>query len=190
MKKAIILHGMPSKKGYYDPARLSPSNDHWLPWLQHELIIRDILAQTPEMPKPYEPNYENWLKVFNQFLVDEETILIGHSCGGGFLVRWLSEHDIRVGKVILVAPWIDPLGELDKDNDFFKFEIDPKLVEKTKGLIIFHSADDEDYIQETVKILRGKIPGNKYREFKSHGHFVFGDMKTREFPELLEEALQ
>ena len=188
MKTAIVLHGMPSKKKYYDPSRSSESNGHWLPWLQHELIIRDILAQTPEMPKPYEPNYENWLNVFKQFTIDEDTIVIGHSCGGGFLVRWLSENEVKVGKVVLVAPWIDP-GNIEA-GDFFKFNIDSSLVDKTNGVTIFVSDDDDKVIHESAKMILDSAPGVNYREFHNYGHFCYSDMKTREFPELLEEALK
>jgi predicted alpha/beta hydrolase family esterase len=90
MKKAIIIHGMPSKEEYYDVNRPASSNCHWLPWIQKKLLLKNVLAQTPEMPEPYNPVYENWRKVFEQLSPDEETILIGHSCGGGFIVRWLS----------------------------------------------------------------------------------------------------
>ncbi|MEX0652068.1 MAG: alpha/beta fold hydrolase [Candidatus Paceibacterota bacterium] len=76
------------------------------------------------MPEPYLPNYEKWIEVFEQFKVDEETDLVGHSCGAGFLLRWLSENKINVGKLVLVAPWIDPINELGDENNFFDFERD------------------------------------------------------------------
>jgi len=49
MKTAIILHGMPSKKEYYNPKSSAQSNKHWLPWIQRQLILNDVLAQTPEL---------------------------------------------------------------------------------------------------------------------------------------------
>jgi len=186
MKTAIILHGMPSKEGYYDPNRESQSNEHWLPWLQHQLLLKDILAQAPEMPKPYEPNYGEWLKVFDQFLIDENTILIGHSLGGGFLIRWLSENNVKVGKVILVAPWIDTKKVLV--TGFFDFKIDPNLVNKTNGIVIFGSDNDENDIKESIKALMGEVSNISYREFQNMGHFVFSSMGKKDFPELLEEV--
>ena len=42
MKNAIILHGGPSKKEYYDLNMPSMSNSHWLPWLQAQLLKKDI----------------------------------------------------------------------------------------------------------------------------------------------------
>lgn len=186
MKNAIILHGMPSKEGYYEPNRECPSNEHWLPWLQHQLIIKDILAQTPEMPRPYDPDYQEWLNVFNQFTINEDTILIGHSCGGGFLVRWLSENTIKVGKVILVAPWIDTDKILK--SDFFNFKIDNNMSDKAESIVIFGSNNDDQEIKDSIDKLRNEIKNVKYKEF-NFGHFVYSDMKTKEFPELLQEAI-
>ena len=116
MKTAVILHGKPSKEGYFDMTRQSQSNSHWLPWLKQQLIVNGILAQTPELPEPYDPDYKKWKAVFEQFKIDGETILVGHSRGGGFLVRWLSEHKIKVGKVALVAPSLGNPDESPKTD--------------------------------------------------------------------------
>lgn len=189
MKKAIILHGMSdSKEDYHNPNIDSPSNSHWLPWLQQQLIVNDILAQTPELPRAYKPNYEDWLRVFEQYEVDIDTILIGHSCGGGFLLRWISENGVNVGKVILVAPWIDPNNSIGKT--FFKFEIDKHLMDKAKDVVVFSSDNDSNDVHESVKKIMDSIQGLKYKEFHAYGHFDLEAMKAREFPELLEEVLK
>jgi predicted alpha/beta hydrolase family esterase len=188
MKKAILLHGMPGKEEYYNLSKDQGSCAHWFPWLQKQLLAKDILTQTPEMPKPYEPNYSDWLKVFSQFEVDENTVLVGHSCGAGFLLRWLSENNVKVGKVVLVAPWIDPTKTLA--SGFFNFNLDKDLVNKTEGVTVFYSADDDQDILESVNILKEKVADIQFKEFHNYGHFCLGDMKTREFPELLEEALK
>ncbi len=188
MKNAIILHGKPGKEEYYDPQFPSASNYHWIPWLQKQLLINEIPTNTPEVPHAYEPDYAIWQREFERFEVTPETILVGHSCGGGFLVRWLSEHkDLIVDKVVLVAPWLDPSRESTKE--FFNFEIDSKLASRVRKLVIFHSDDDGEAIQKTVQILRDEIPGHVFREFHKYGHFTHVDMQTSEFPELLEELL-
>ncbi len=178
---------MPTKDEYYDPVRPASSNFHWLPWIQKQLLLKDILAQTPEMPVPYEPEYEAWKGTFERFPLDEETILIGHSCGAGFIVRYLSEHNIKVGKVVLVAPWIDPDKSLN--TGMFDFEIDSDLAAKTAGVTMFVSTNDMQEVQDTVEILKNKIKDLKINEFKDYGHFCYEDMKTDKFPELLEEAI-
>lgn len=186
MKTAIILHGKPSKAGYYAPERQSQSNEHWLPWLQHELIIKDILAQTPELPVPYEPVYEDWKKLFEGFEINEESVLVGHSCGGGFLTRWLSETNIKVDKLVLVAPWLDPENTI-QDASFFDFKID--LDGKANEIHIFVSKDDDQDILDSVKTIKEAIKDYEHREFEGYGHFCFGDMNTKEFPELLDVCL-
>ena len=185
MKTAIIIHGMPSKEEFFDVNRPASSNCHWLPWIQKKLLLQGVLAQTPEMPEPYLPIYENWKSVFERFPIDEESILIGHSCGGGFLVRWLSEHkNVKVNKVVLVAPWLDPDNFLN--NGMFSFEIDGDIASRTGGLSIFYSADDMSEVLDSIKLLKEKLQGVKLMEFTNKGHFCFDDLKTDAFPELLE----
>jgi predicted alpha/beta hydrolase family esterase len=191
MKQAIILHGKPTKEGYYSSSRErnSQSNSHWLPWLQHELILRDILAQTPELPKPYEPKYEDWKRIFEQLQPDKDTLLVGHSCGGGFLLRWLSENKhIKVGKVMLVAPslgqdWEDTTG-------FMNFKIDPDFINRTDGVTIFYSDDDKPGIGEAVSRITELIPKAKLITFHGRGHFTEKSNLIIEFPELLEECIK
>lgn len=188
MKNAIILHGMPDPgmKEYYNPSVPSASNAHWLPWLQQQLMIRDIATQTPEIPNSWKPDYPTWRKEFERYDITPETVLVGHSCGGGFLVRWLSEHpDIRVGKVVLVAPWIDP--RRTNTTDFFEFVIDPLLKSRTADLVIFGSDNDFKSVQASIQIIREAVQDVGYREFHNYGHFCTEDLKSVQFPELLEE---
>lgn len=190
MKTAIILHGMPLKEEYYNPESESQSNKHWLPWIQKQLILHDILAQTPEMPKPYYPDYVKWSRTFEQFNIDKDTILIGHSCGGGFLVRWLSENKVEVDKITLVAPWLDPLEKKVLDNGMFDFEIDPSIVERVGDFTVFYDESDDDYIIESVKKIEKGIKGINLVKLQNMGHFTFSDMKTNEFPELVDYLIK
>jgi predicted alpha/beta hydrolase family esterase len=188
MKNAIILHGSPEKKDYYDPELPSESNQDWLPWLQRQLQLKDIKADTPEVPLSFEPKLDLWTQEFERFDVGPETILVGHSCGGGFILRWLCENlDVEVDSVILVAPWLDP--DRNVTTDFFEFKVDPQLPKRTKKLVIFHSNNDMPSIHKSVAIIREEIPEIGYREFNNYGHFGADSMKTTEFPELLQECL-
>lgn len=188
MKTAIIIHGMPERENYFNPTADSPSNCHWVPWLQHQLNINSILTQTPEMPEPYDPDYEKWEQVFSQFKIDENTILVGHSCGGGFIVKYLSGNNIKVNKVVLVAPWINSKREEDITM-FDGLRIDENLLSKTNSVTIFSSSNDDKEIQDSIKVLEDTIKGVKVLEFKDYGHFCLSDMKKREFPELLKKIL-
>jgi uncharacterized protein len=187
MKNAIILHGRPRKSDYFNLDYPSQSNSHWFPWLQQQLLVNGYLAQTPEIPEPYNPKYKNWVREIERYEITPDTILVGHSCGGGILVRWLSENkNQKVGKVVLVAPWID----VEKsDWPLFDFEIDSNIAARTTGLTIFHSVDDDPEIISSVAELRHKLNHIGYKEFKDRGHFTHHYMPEDKFPELLEECL-
>lgn len=185
MKNAVLIHGKPGREEYYDPEVPSASNFHWFPWLQKQLLVRDIAAQTPEIPNCWDPQYPIWQKEFERYDITPDTLLVGHSCGGGFIVRWLSEHkDAKVGKVVLVAP---SLGLDWEAGDFFDFEIDPNLAARTKGLIIFGSDNDRPALKEAIATFRNKIKNAHYREFSGYRHFTLESMGTDKFPELLDE---
>ncbi len=176
---------MPNKEEYFAHGQ-TEVNTNWYPWFKEQLNLKNIPYAFPEMPVPYEPEYTAWKKVFEQFQLNEETILIGHSCGGGFLVRYLSENDVHVGTVVLVAPWLDPDKYLK--TGMFDFEIDANVLNKTKGITVFYSTDDDVYILESVEKIKSEIPGVKTVEYTNRGHFTFepGYEVNETFPELLE----
>jgi len=189
MKTAIILHGTCDKEEYFDDKYPSLSNSHWLPWLQKQLLIKGIFTQTPEMPDAYKPNYSKWKKEFSRFDVDENTFLVGYSAGGGFLVRWLSENKVNIAKLILVAPWMDP--ERKETTDFFNFDIDRNIQERTQEIhILISNNEDTEGVNETIKTLESKLPKAKLHKFENMGHFTYGEMKTEEFPALLSLILK
>lgn len=188
MQNAIIIHGMPSKEEFLDTTISSPASSHWLPWVKAQLEKRDIIVSIPEMPVPYEPEYTSWAALFEQNSITPKTILIGHSLGAGFLIRWLSEHPLVViDKMVLVAPWIDPAGEIT--TGFFDFTLDTSIVNRTQGVIVMYSTDDEDVIMESVDLLRTALPGALFQKFTNKGHFTLGDFGTTAFPEILEHLI-
>jgi uncharacterized protein len=179
MKQTILIHGAPEEKEFYDTHTPSPSNSHWFPWLKKELCLRNELCQALEYPHPFDPSYQAWLSVFEQHAIDQETVLIGHSCGGGFLLRYLSEHpDIQARKVFLIAPWLDPAKTFTED--FFDFTLDADLAMRNE-IHIFFSADDEESVLQSLVTIREHIPTAAYHAYVDKGHFT-----DPVFPELLE----
>lgn len=189
MNQVIIVHGMPSKEEYFDDSFPKPSKAHWIPWIKNALEEKGASVETPEMPEPYEPKYDLWVSGFEKLNVDENTILVGHSCGGGFLVRYFSEHpELHSKKIILVAPWIDPEPH-ELDTGFFDFEIDKTLTDRVE-LVVFYSTDDYEVCIKSAEIIKENLPNGIYHKFSDKGHFTEGDLGTKEFPELLEEILK
>ncbi len=183
MKTSLIIHGTCGKDEYFSDEFPSLSNSHWFPWLQKQLLIRGVFAQTPEMPEAYKPQYALWKKEFERFDVDEETLLFGYSCGGGFLLRWLTKNKVRAQKLVLVAPWLDPKRR--KTKDFFDFVIDKEMTARIGEIHLFVSEDDEWEILESLRIIKESLPDIRIHSFADRGHFTFEDTGAGEFPELL-----
>ena len=190
MKKAILVHGKPSKEVCEDKNKESASNALWFPWLQKQLLLRDISAQTPEMLRAYQPDYRIWKETFEEYALTDSTILVGHSCGGGFLAQWLSEHpDTKVGDVFLVAPAFGDRFNPETPYDdpllggFFDFTIDPNLLGRVKSLHVLYSDNDSVRVETAVGMLKAALPGAKYHLFKGRAHFA--KPEDSEFADLL-----
>jgi predicted alpha/beta hydrolase family esterase len=133
------------------------------------------------------PDYNVWKEIFEWFPVDENTTLIAHSCGCGFLLKWLSQNDVRFKKLILVAPWLDPKKTR---NDFLTCRLKGDLESRIEEIHVFYSLDEPvDGVKETVELVRKSYPSAKYHEFQQHGHFDIEAMGTDAFPELLAAAV-
>lgn len=193
MKQVILIHGLPDKEEVLGNVYPSPSNAHWFPWIQKQLTRQDILCQSLEMPKSYNPTYSEHKRVLDQMEISNETILVGHSCGGGFLLRYFSEHkELKPKKVILVAPWLDLenyLKELNPKSDYFDFEIDKMLTDRI-DLHCMYSTDDEEGIIKSVDKIRENLPSIEMHIFADKKHFTEEHLKSKEFPELLELILE
>ena len=186
MKKAILLHGCCSQEEFKEDQYPSGSNSHWFPWLQKQLIKAGIETQTPEMPAPYKPIYQEWKRVFEQFVVDKDSILVGHSCGAGFLLRWLGETKKKVGKLILVAPYFDPKKENEAREDLVDFEVDSSIQNRVDVHLLYSSDDPVTGVKESVEVLSQAMPHAQKYLFKNKGHFCYNEMGTEKFPELYE----
>jgi predicted alpha/beta hydrolase family esterase len=183
-KKCIIIHGCPSDEEKEMNPETRTYDKHWIPWTKNQLIAKNIETETPLMPSPWQPDYENFKAEFEKYTVDENTILVGHSCGCAFLVRWLGETKRKIFKLILVAPWKIP----DKDDDFRKafyiYKIDETIKDRVNKIVMFTSNDEEDEGKESLKIFHNVL-GGEIINLENHGHYCLGDMGTEEFPELL-----
>lgn len=188
MKRVYILHGCPSYfEKFLFPGKKA-SDKHWIPWTKRALVSLGVQVETPHMPHPWKPNYESFKEVFEKLKVDKDTILVGHSCGCAFLVRWLGETKREIKKLILVAPWKIAEGKR-KDpfrKAFYEYPIDKTIKSRVKEIVMFTADDEGENGKKSLKLYHEALRG-KIINLKGHGHYTRGDMGTEEFPELLEE---
>lgn len=189
-RNCIIIHGCPSDAEKAMDPKTRTYDKHWIPWTKRNLIVKNIETETPLMPSPWQPDYEKFKVEFEKYPVDENTILVGHSCGCAFLVRWLGETKTKILKLFLVAPWKIPQGKRNgTDVDFYTYPIDSTIKDRINQIVMFTADDEEDDGKESLKIFHEAL-GGEVIELKGRGHYCLGDMKTEEFPELLEKILQ
>ncbi len=185
----IIVHGCPSNTEKAMNPETRTYDKHWIPWLKTNLEKNGVETQTPLMPTPWKPDYHLWKKEFEKLKVNENTILIGHSCGGAFLVRWIHETKTKIKKLILVSP-----GKAGKARDEFKSNLYGNKVMKSldkyikEKIIIFTSNNDIPGHIEGAYEYEKELPA-QIIFLKDHGHFCEKDMGTNEFPELLNEVI-
>ena len=189
MKNCIILHGCPPNEESLMNFEEMISNKHWIPWLKNQLEEKGIEVSSPLMPEPWNAVYDSWKNEFEKLKIDGETILIGHSCGCAFLVRYLGDTKKKVKKLILVAPWKIPDENNEMEENFYKYPINESIKSQVRETIIFTCNDEEEDGKESAKIFQKALNG-KLIELKDQGHYDHGYMGTEEFPELLEEVLK
>jgi len=186
-RNCIVIHGCPSNAEKAMNPETRTYDKHWIPWIKRELSARGIETEVPLMPSPWEPDYDAFKRTFEKYPVSENTILIGHSCGCAFLVRWLGESKQKINKLILVAPWKIP----DKDDTFRKafydYPIDESIKSRVREIVMFTADNEEDDGKKSLQIFH-KALGGKVVELKGRGHYTLGNMGTKEFPELLKEV--
>lgn len=108
-KHVYIIHGYMAK----------PS-DHWFPWLKKRLMASGFDADVLPMPQSDRPRARAWDRFLGQRIArhDEDTFFVAHSLGCISLLRHLDERQDRVGGVVLVSGFSEPLPGLPQLDEF------------------------------------------------------------------------
>jgi predicted alpha/beta hydrolase family esterase len=189
MKTVYIIHGCPPEEEKAMNAETRTYDKHWIPWLKRELISKGFNVETPMMPNPWTPSYENFKKEFEKYTITDNDIFVGHSCGCAFLVHWLGDTKQKIDKLILVAPWKIADGSEPFRKAFYGYSIDETIKDRTKEISMFTSNNEEEDGKKSLEIFH-KALGGKITDLPNRGHYTFDDMGTEKFPELLENVIK
>ena len=187
MKNCIIVHGSPSRDKRNDDNYIPDNNKHWMPWLRKNLEEKGINVEIPLMPTPWNPDYNEWKKEFEKLNINENSILIGHSAGGAFLVRWLGETNKKIKKLILISASKKSPDTSERVIELCDFDVNPKLKELIDKTIVFTSDNEPEYRIENAKDYATELNGELII-LNNKGHFCARD-GVIEFPELLDKIL-
>lgn len=182
MKNLFIFHGT---EGHPE--------ENWFPWLKVEMEKLGYEVIIPQFPTPEGQNPEEWFKVIEPYisLFNDETIIVGHSAGGLFLLNLLQQLKKPIGTVVFVAAsaGIEPLVYSHMDQPFLKEPFNwPKIKSAAKKCIVFHSEDDP-YIPVTNANKIATELRADYTLLEDAGHFNEKAGYTT-FPELLTQITQ
>ncbi|MFA6297146.1 MAG: alpha/beta hydrolase [Candidatus Paceibacterota bacterium] len=160
------------------------SQRNWKNELQDQLG-EDFAVYTPQMPNKQNAQYEEWKLVFEKIveLLDNNFILVGHSLGAIFIVKYLSENMISktIKKTLLLGTPFDDEELGDESLCSFLRKENLKNFEQQAGEVFFyHSEDDFSVPFNHIGKYRQELPNVSIRTMKDRNHFL-----QEEVPELV-----
>lgn len=184
-KQIIFIRGgetFDNKEDFYEYLRnvkCDPYNKikEWRDWIIWALEDSyDLIC--PLMPIKQNADYIAWKIWFErhfEFISDNNPILIGHSLGGGFLLKYLSENGFpkKISQLHLVAPYVESEGlHLEKLNTF-NFDISKinSIKNMCNEIHLWHSKDDNAVPFSHSELVKKYIPEAEFHIFTDRGHF-------------------
>jgi len=172
-KNLIIVHGA----GPRHYRSLKDGTGDWQSRLSVQLG-REYKVLAPQMPSPNNPSYDEWKLLLEKNLakVKGEVQFVGHSLGGSFLIKYLSENSVQnvTGLYLVSAPFNTVKG--------FEAPADYSGVTEIRNIYLYHCVDDVEVPYAHAIILQERL-GAKLRTFSDRGHYF----KREEFPEIVSD---
>lgn len=131
----------------------------------------------PSMPNAKNAKYAEWKIWFEKIvpLMANEVVLVGHSLGGIFLAKYLSEETfpkpIRATFLVAApfnAPSEHPLADFVLPNNL------EGLRKRGGKIYLYHSVDDIVVLYSNVESYQLALPEAVFRSFSDRGHFNQG----------------
>ncbi len=158
----IILHGWGGR-----------GSSGWMADLKNFLENNGIEAFSPDLPNTKNPQYAEWKEFFEQNLkqhLRRNTILVGHSLGGGFIQKYLSEEEIQIAEIVLFAPTVSNCGISEIENFFTETFDYEKIKNSTDNIFIFGGGKDPYIKKEELEFLTEKLSAH-LEIFPEEEHF-------------------
>ena len=142
MKNAFIIHGFNGDTIYT-----------FGPYLKEELEKRGYNVVMPEFPIRSEATYKGWSSILNKYkkFFNKDTIIVCHSIGNPFIIRYLSENKLKADLYVSVAGFcklFEVPGRDDLTNAFIDFKVNKEDIDYcTKNIAHRYSLySDNDHV--------------------------------------------
>lgn len=195
MKQQILVIGggstFPSYEDYISHLKSKEINferlkarKDWKDSLQ-EVLGESFEIFVPRMPNVTNARFEEWKIWFKRIVskLNENLILIGHSLGGIFLVKYLSENKLhkKIRATILVA---SPFDDKDSEEPLAEFSLNSSLdgfAKQAGEIYLVQSKDDPVVPFNQFEKYKKALPDAKTLILDGMGHF-----NIESFPEIVD----
>lgn len=191
-KQVIFIHGGETFDTYEEyvsflkSIEIDPTQEEQKKW-KHSLQDRlgaDFYVLAPSMPNKLNAKYSEWKIWFDKYVpfFQNDILLAGHSLGGIFLAKYLSENILPVsigGLFLVAAPFNDQHSEYSL-ADFILSDSLPVIQERCSKIFVYHSKDDPVVPFGDCEKYQHAFPRASIRIFEDRGH-----INQEEFPELI-----
>ncbi|MBX4205517.1 MAG: alpha/beta hydrolase [Candidatus Doudnabacteria bacterium] len=165
-----------------DYERLISDKSDWKRGLRRELGDKyEIML--PSMPNKFNARFAEWSLWFEKLFpfLHDQVVLVGHSLGGAFLAKYLTENGFP--KEIQALFLVSAVFDADTDgNPLWSFALPEKLVAPANEIFIYHSKDDPVVPFSDMQKYQLQFPNASVRVFENRGH-----MNQEQFPEIVED---
>lgn len=186
-QQVFVIHGGDAFDTYEEylaslrEKEVSIERTHFVDWKRNleERLGDAYEVILPRMPNAQNARYAEWKIIFEKYvaLLGEQVILIGHSLGGIFLAKYLSEETYpkTIKAVFLVAA---PYNTADH-NPYADFNLPQDLSglqEQGGKVFLYHSKDDFVVPFEDLAQYEMRLPHATARIFSDRQHFNQEDL--------------
>lgn len=134
------------------------------------------------MAKESDPDYQRWKPQIRKELaaVRGQVLLVGHSLGGSFLLKYLSEENVETpvaGLFLIAAPYWGGDGWRYEGYKAVALPEDlASKLPKRAPIFFYHSRDDEVAPSTHLALYKEKLPQATIRALDGRGHQLGNDL--------------
>lgn len=165
---------------------------NWFPYIFKELEIKGSPVYCPQFPTGVGfQNYNNWSNLMRYYvdlgIINENTVIVGHSIAPIFICHFLTQNNIKVKKLVFVCGFNNYLGindEYDAVNESMYFDSIERIHNCCDNITCLYTKNDPYVKYESEKDFADRV-ADKQVLIDNGGHLNTESGYT-EFKELLD----